>query len=77
MNKRGTGTIFCLIAAILFSTRYITAAIYMSGASSWDANLFSSGLEYVGSPLFYLSIISLMIGVGYLIWGELEDKKKK
>lgn len=77
MNKRGTGTIFCLIAAILFSTLYIAAAIYMSGVSSWDANLFSSGLEYVGSPLFYLSIISLMIGVGYLIWGELEDKRKK
>lgn len=49
----------------------------MSGVSSWDANLFSSGLEYVGSPLFYLSIISLIIGVDYLIWEELEDKKKK
>lgn len=77
MNKRGTGAIFCFIAATLFSTRYIAAAIYMSSVSSWDSNLFSNGLEYVGSPLLYLSIISLIIGVGYLICGELEDKKKK
>ena len=75
MDKRGTGTVFCLIAAILFSTRYIAAAIFMSGVSSWDSGLFSSGLEYVGTPLLWGSIISLIIGVSYLLWAERSKSK--
>lgn len=45
MNRRGAGVVFCLIAAVLFSARYIAAAIFMSGAQSWDSVLFANGLE--------------------------------
>lgn len=75
MGKRGVGAIFCLIAAILFSARYIVAAIFMSGASSWDDALFAAGLKYVGSPLLALSSISFIIGIGYLLWAEILEKK--
>lgn len=75
MGKRGVGAIFCLIAAILFSARYIAAAIFMSGVSSWDKALFTVGLEYVGSPLVTLSIVSFIIGIGYLVWAEVSEKK--
>ncbi len=51
MNKRGTGAVFCLVAAILFAKRYIAAAIFISGVSSWDSALFKAGLQYVGMPL--------------------------
>ena len=44
MNKRGAGVVFCGIAAFLFAVRYITAAIFMSGVSSWSDHLFSTGL---------------------------------
>lgn len=77
MSKRATGAVFCLIAAILFSTRYIAAAVFMSGVSSWDASLFAVGLQYVGSPLQTFSIIGLVIGVGYLVWAEVSEKKKQ
>lgn len=70
MNKRGAGVIFCLIAAILLSTRYIAAAIFMAGGSSWDSNLFSAGLSYVGTTLTTLSVISAIIGIGYLVCAE-------
>ncbi|MBS5988027.1 hypothetical protein [Clostridium sp.] len=76
MNKRGVGAIFCLIASILFSARYIAAAIFMSGVLSWDAGLFQAGLEYVGTPLLYLSILSLIVGVGYLVWEERGNNKE-
>lgn len=76
MSKRCVGALFCLIASILFSVRYIAAAIFMSGVSSWDSSLFQAGLEYVGNPLLYLSIISLIVGVGYLFGGEILDEKK-
>ncbi len=75
MGKRGVGAIFCLIAAILFSTRYLAAAVFMSGVSSWDGALYAVGLEYVGSPLITLSIVSLIIGIGYLVWAEVSEKK--
>lgn len=74
MGKRGVGAIFCLIAAMLFSTRYIAAAIFMSGVSSWDSILFGAGLQYVGIPLLTLSIVSGVVGVAYLVWAEMEKK---
>lgn len=77
MGKRFVGIMFCFIAAILFSSRYIAAAIFMSGVSSWSADLFSAGLEYVGAELLLLSIISLVFGIGYLIWAEYSETVKK
>jgi hypothetical protein len=76
MGKRAVGAILCLTAGILFSARYLAAAIFLSGASSWDSGLFAAGLEYVGTPLRTLSIISLLVGVIYLVWAEVSDKKK-
>ncbi len=76
MNKRGTGAVFCLVAAILFAKRYIAAAIFISGVSSWDSALFKAGLQYVGMPLKTLSIISVIIGLGYLLWAEISEMKK-
>lgn len=77
MGKRSVGAIFCLISAILFSSRYIAAAIFMSGISSWNSELFEAGLEYVGTPLFVLSLASLGVGLGYLVWAEISESKKK
>lgn len=74
MNKRGTGTAFILIAALLFISRYIAAAIFGSGVASWNEDLFSAMLGYVGTPLLILSIISLILGIGYLVWAEISKK---
>ena len=70
MNKRAAGVVFICVAAFLYASRYIVAAIYMSGVLSWDAELFSNGLEYVGSSLLILSIISLVVGCIYLFFAE-------
>ena len=32
MNNKGVGSIFCMIAAILFGARYITAGLLMSNS---------------------------------------------
>lgn len=77
MGKRFVGAIFCLVAAILFSSRYIAAAVFMSSVASWNNQLFASGLEYVGSPLLTLSVISFIAGILYLVWAELSDKNRK
>ena len=76
MNNKGVGSIFCLISALLMCTRYLSAAIFMNGVSSWTSVLFSSGLEYVGSSLKIASIISLVVGILFLAYGLYQDIKK-
>jgi hypothetical protein len=73
MSKRGTGAVFFAIAAFLFAARYIAAAIFMSGLPSHNAELFAAGLQYVGGTLTTLSTISLVVGILYLVWGEIES----
>ncbi|MGE7024344.1 hypothetical protein [Solibacillus cecembensis] len=73
MNKRGAGVIFIAIAAFLFASKYMSAAIFGSGVLSWDEPLFSAMLSYVGEPLSICSMIALILGVAYICWGEYEE----
>ena len=77
MNNKGVGVILCLISAVLTSARYIAAAIFMSNVSSWDSSLFQAGLSYVGSPLIITAVIALIVGICFLVYGVLQDFKKK
>lgn len=77
MNNKGVGAIFCLISAILTSARYLSAAIFMSGLSSWSEALFSNGLQYVGSPLKLASVAALLAGISFLAVGLYQDARKK
>ncbi|NLE03379.1 MAG: hypothetical protein GX638_01065 [Crenarchaeota archaeon] len=77
MGKRFVGAIFCLISAILFASRYIATAIFLSSATAYDKELFEGVLENVGTNLLWLSIISLIVGIVYLIWAEVRNMKDK
>ena len=78
MNNKGVGAIFCLIAALLISARYIAAAIFMSGLSvTWSEELYAAGLEYVGWPLPAMAAIALAAGIAFLAYGLYEDVKKR
>ena len=77
MNNKGVGAVFCLISAILMSTRYISAAVFMSNVSSWNTVLFQSGLSYIGSSLKNASIVSLVVGIVFLGYGLYQDVKSQ
>ena len=77
MNNKGIGAIFCLISAVLTSTRYMAAAIFMSNVTTWDHSLFQAGLSYVGSPLKVTAIIALIAGICFLGYGVFRDSKKQ
>lgn len=79
MNKRGTGVSFVAIAGLLFSSKYIAAAIFGNNVVSWDKELFQRMLSYIGSPLSTMSFWALLIGIGYIVWAEIEEivSKKK
>jgi hypothetical protein len=72
MNRRGAGVVFCFIAAFLIVAKFISAAIFGSNISTWGEDLFSAMLQYTGPTLVVLSIISLLIGIVYLILAERE-----
>lgn len=72
MSRRGAGVAFCAIAAFLFGVRYLAAAIFGSGVRGWNADLFDAMLQYVGAVPLVLSLVSLVAGLFYLVWAELE-----
>ena len=76
MNNKGIGVVFCLISAILVSAKYLSAAIFISGGTTWDATLFAAGLDYVGPFLSIASVVALIIGILFLGYGIYEEIKK-
>jgi hypothetical protein len=72
MTRRTTGTLLLFIAALLYSTRYLAAAVFGSSLANWSAELFNAMLEYVGQELVTWSVIALLTGLIYLAWAELE-----
>ena len=77
MNNKGVGVVFCFISAILISTKYIAAAIFMSKTTFWDAELFKTGLEYVGPFLSIAAMLALIVGILFLGYGTLQEIKKE
>lgn len=73
MNNKGIGAVFCLIASILMAARYMTAAMFMSGVSSWNSELFRAGLSYTGSSLKWAAVIALIVGVVFMGIGLYQD----
>ncbi len=74
MGRRSIGLGFCGIAAFLFAARYIGGAIYFSNLAAGGGS-FNSLLQGFGGSLLVLSIISLIVGAIYLVWGEIGDRK--
>ena len=69
MSHRTTGLTFIAIAAFLYATRYLAAAIYMSGHEASDRyrgislrGIFNEGLDSLGPQLGVLALVSFVIG---------------
>ena len=76
MSRRTTGVILIGISAFLYGTRFIAAAIWGSGFSSWNSENFLALLGYVDQGLTAWSIAALVVGLIYLAWGEIETLRK-
>ncbi len=76
MNNKGVGAVFCLIASVLTAARYMSAAIFMSGVSSWNSALFRAGLEYIGPALPTASVVALAAGIVFLGIGIYQDIRR-
>ena len=77
MNRRGAGIQLLAIATTLYVSRFVSAAIYGSSATYWNNELFQSMLKYIGNMPQTLSIIAALAGIIYLVWGEIDELRKK
>lgn len=77
MSRRTTGTLLLVIAAFLYSVRYLSAAIFGSGVASRNSELFQEMLNYVGTAPQSWSIAALILGLFYLVWAEYEATSSK
>ena len=76
MEKYISGAIFCMIAAILQSAKYIATAVYMSGLGTQSRELFQSGLEYVGPGPDIMAAAAIACGALLIVWGIIDSRKK-
>lgn len=79
MNKRGCGAVFCVMAAMLYCTKYLAAAIYSSSNdTSWNSIFFQNNLANVSGEAFNtLNVLCLIIGIGFIIYQEYDDRQRK
>jgi hypothetical protein len=61
MGRRSVGRSFIAISTLLISIKYISEAM-------WKGD--------VGSTLSTFSVLSLIAGIVYLVWGEIEEFNK-
>jgi hypothetical protein len=73
MSRRATGVAFIGFATLLFTTRFLSAATWGQGFSSWNADHFQSLLGYVDQGLTKASLIALIIGGIYILWAEIGE----
>jgi hypothetical protein len=74
MNRRSVGFGFIALSTLLYISRFITAAIYGSSQSSWNAELFRALLGYVDQGLSAAAIVGLTVGVIYIGWSEFTSR---
>lgn len=75
MSRRTSGTLLIVVAAFLYSTRYLSAAVFGSSLTNWSAELFAAMLQYVGRELIIWSVVALVAGLVYLIWAEVDERR--
>lgn len=76
MNKQIIGSIFLLMTTILYSTKYITAAIAGADGGTWGEKDFVQYLSYTPSIFNVFIFFTMLIGIIYFAWGFLIVKKR-
>ncbi|KZE74922.1 MULTISPECIES: hypothetical protein [Paenibacillus] len=79
MSRRTAGVVLLAISAFLTGVKYLTASIYSTSSPGtvYGPDSFKQWLDYVGGNLTTYSIITLIVGIIYLILAEIYDFDKK
>lgn len=75
INLSIIGSSFLLISAILYSVRYICAAIGTSTSKVWSEKEFLIFLNNVPNTIFILSFVSFVLGILLIVFDIKKAKK--
>ena len=77
MWKKTLGSVFIIASAILYSSMYISAAIYGSVITSKSKEIFSTYLGFIGNGLIIPSIILFILGCVFILYLKIKIIKSK
>ncbi|MDD1679685.1 MAG: hypothetical protein LUO93_10955 [Methanomicrobiales archaeon] len=60
----------------MYSARVIATAIITAQYTNVDTQVFGSYLGYTDQGISALSLITVLAGIGYLVWAEIAERKK-
>lgn len=71
------GSIFILISAILYSTKFLAASFVSISSQSWSKEEFTQALTYTPDSLNLFIYLSFALGVLCILWGIIEKRQNK
>ncbi|WP_068776794.1 hypothetical protein [Paenibacillus sp. FJAT-26967] len=74
MTKRGSGVVFCITSLFLYILPNLLAAIATSGGKFENYTIF---LNVIGEPFTGLIVLTLLLGIAFLISAEIGDYTSK
>ena len=77
MTRQLVGTVLLVVAAILHAARHLGAMVFVANKTGDMGEAYSSALRAGGSELITLSVIALLVGLVYLLWGEYESRASR
>ncbi len=74
MTRQLVGAVFLAAAAILYAARHVGAMVVIANNTGDMGEQYRAALRGVGGfELLPLSVIALVFGLAYLLWGEYES----
>lgn len=71
MSHRAAGVSFCAIAALLYATRYLAAALFTREAFKFDpSGNYARALQAIPSSVTAMAWMALLVGLAYLSLAE-------
>jgi hypothetical protein len=74
MHRRYAGVGFIMVAAFLYASRFILVALFVKAGV--DSSTFDRVYSEIGQGLTNCADISLLVGVVYVVAGEVEEMRK-
>ncbi len=77
MSRRTAGVGLIGIAALIYSARVIATGIITAQFTNVNSQVFGNYLEFTDQGISWLTMVAVLAGIGFLIWAEIADWKKR
>ncbi|GAA0440184.1 MAG: hypothetical protein ACQEWU_11545 [Bacillota bacterium] len=76
MNKINVGISFLYMATFLYGVRYISGAMGVISSTEWSDEVFAEHMLFIPDGLMIATVITLILGIVFFVWGLVDNFKK-